>query len=281
MARPTPAANRAGGLGDLTVARDSGTIVFTAPTLPGAAEADAERLAKRKDAGVSAILHESYPIRQWDHELGPAEPRLFVLDEGEARDLTPDAGTALVGQTAAVTPDGTTVITGWWEPTGRGDKRSELVAIDVASGERRTSVGEAGADFQGPVISPDGRFVVCQRETHGNTDEPLDDTFWLVPLDPLNRGAAGELATGLDLWPGGPAWSPDNRRPSYFHADQRGRRPIFALDLGSGEVAGSPTTTPPTPSSRRHRTAATSTPCVGIDAEPVAVRINLKTSPEC
>ena len=47
--------------------------------MPGGsdAEADEERRKKRKDAGVSAILHETYPVRYWDHDLGPAVPHLF------------------------------------------------------------------------------------------------------------------------------------------------------------------------------------------------------------
>ena len=34
-------------------------------------------VVQRKDAGVTAILHETYPIRHWDHDLGPATPHLF------------------------------------------------------------------------------------------------------------------------------------------------------------------------------------------------------------
>jgi dipeptidyl aminopeptidase/acylaminoacyl peptidase len=265
--------NRPGGLGGVVVAAGTGTVVFTASTMPGDAGADPERRTERKDAGVSAILHESYPIRYWDHELGPALPRLFVLeDDGEARDLTPDADAALFEQSAAVTPDGSTVITGWWVPTGRGDHRSELVAIDVASGARRTLVSEAAADFSAPVVSPDGRFAICSRESHGDTAEPLDTALWLVPLD---GGEARDLTPGLDLWPGGAAWSPDSGTV-YFQADQRGRRPVFAVDLAASKVTriteddAAYTQVAAAPDGR-HLYALRS----GIGAEPVAVRFEL------
>ena len=74
----------------LTVARDAGTIAFAAATLPGDAAADRERRNKRADAGITAILHEDYPVRHWDHELGPDQPRLFIL-RPDARDLAGQA----------------------------------------------------------------------------------------------------------------------------------------------------------------------------------------------
>lgn len=33
---------------------------------------------ERKDAKVAAILHDSYPVRYWDHDLGPQSPHWFV-----------------------------------------------------------------------------------------------------------------------------------------------------------------------------------------------------------
>ena len=78
-----PVAVRAGITAPVT-ARDAGTIAFVAATLPGDEAADQDRRKKRADAGVTAILHEGYPIRSWDHELGPDEPRLFVLAEAGA-----------------------------------------------------------------------------------------------------------------------------------------------------------------------------------------------------
>src|SRR6202012_1685560 len=97
----------------------------------------------RKDAGVSAILHETLPVRYWDHDLGPDEPRLFTADAAgkpEPRDLTPDAGQALSEQAAALSPDGQTAATGWWQWRDGVQAYSELVTIDVAAGGGRTVV---------------------------------------------------------------------------------------------------------------------------------------------
>ncbi|MGC8059535.1 hypothetical protein ACP3WF_23840, partial [Salmonella enterica] len=58
-------------------------VVVTAPLLTGAADEDqhAALHAAREDASVNAILHTSYPVRHWDHDLGPARPALFTVDE--------------------------------------------------------------------------------------------------------------------------------------------------------------------------------------------------------
>jgi len=234
-------AARGGQIAALTVARDAGTIAFTAATLPGDARADRERRKERADAGITAILHEGYPVRQWDHELGPDQPRLFVLlpDAGgltaaagpDPQDVTPQAGQALVEQQAALTPDGSTAVTGWWITEGAA-QHSELVAIDLATGGRRTLLAREDADFTAPVAAPDGRAVVCAGQVHGTIDRVPYHGLWLVPLD---QAPPRELLTGLDLWPENPAWSPDSAR-IYFTADQNGRGPVFVLDVQAGSV---------------------------------------------
>src|SRR5918996_2220457 len=68
------------GIDALRVAGDAGTVVYRTGVHPGAddLEADARRHRARRDAGVTAQLFETYPIRFWDHYLGPREPQLFV-----------------------------------------------------------------------------------------------------------------------------------------------------------------------------------------------------------
>src|SRR6185312_7257776 len=96
-----------GGVTVAEVARDAGAIVVCAPVLPGAggqggsgfrppvagtagngdSAADDTRLRQeRKDAGITAILHESAPVRFWDHDLGPDQPRLFAVDPDQVQE---------------------------------------------------------------------------------------------------------------------------------------------------------------------------------------------------
>ncbi len=237
-----------GGVEAVAVARDAGTLVYSAPTFRGTAvgDEDAAMRKARKDAGVSAILHESGRLRYWDHDLSPEQLRLLAADvpapagpgeEADAglakpRDLTSDPGRALDEQSFDLTPDGHAVVTGWVVPEASAEERSEVVVIDVATGDRRALLSEAGLDYGDARVSPDGRLVVAARTTHETYDRPSDVTLVVTPL------AASEprdLLTGFDRYPSEAVWAHDCGSV-FFTADDEGRRPVFRVDLASGEV---------------------------------------------
>ncbi|MGW4637318.1 S9 family peptidase [Sphaerisporangium sp. NPDC004334] len=225
-------ADRPGGIGAVETAGDG--VVFTADVLDGDAASEAERRKARKDAGISAVLHEGYPVRFWDHDLGPARTRLFAAALpalAEPRDLTPDPGGALQEVSFALTPDGSTVVTSWGVPLPTGGVRFELVAIDVATGERRTLVSDPALEVAGLVtVSPDGRHVACLMMRPGAVDRPVEYTLWIGPLE---AGQDGGQASTVALPAAGVAWAPDSGS-LYVAADDHGRRPIFKVSL-SGE----------------------------------------------
>ena len=289
-----------GGVTAAEVAADAGTVVLSSPVLPAAGEggnsaADDARLRKeRGDAGVTAILHESAPIRYWDHDLGPDQPRLFAVDPdrirdadgGEAgkpeefaglRDLTPEPGRALDEQAFEVTPDGASVLIGWWQWDPAGQSHAELVTIDAATGKRRVLLSAPEYNFERPRVSPDGRLVVCERETQNTPECPPDVTLVLLAVN--GAGAAGEtgrdLLPGLDRWPGDAAWSPDSAAV-YFAADDGGRRPVFRVDVQTGEVTrvtgdhGAYTDLHPAPDGRYLYALRSA-----VDSPPTPVRIDL------
>ncbi len=73
-------ATRPGGVGHVVVARRDGLVVLASATMPAATsgEDDEERRKARKERKVTAILHESYPVRSWDTDLGPDQTRLLA-----------------------------------------------------------------------------------------------------------------------------------------------------------------------------------------------------------
>ena len=79
---------RASGVSSVVTAAAADRVAVTAPLLPGADDEDSqEKLHKvRKDSSVKAILHTGYPVRFWDHDLGPARPSLFVLGEEQSEE---------------------------------------------------------------------------------------------------------------------------------------------------------------------------------------------------
>jgi dipeptidyl aminopeptidase/acylaminoacyl peptidase len=231
---------RPGGLDAPAVAREAGTVVATSMTLPGSTsgEDDAERRKARRDRKVSGILHAGHPVRFWGSDLGPDEARLVVADWTAAesglqwRDLTPAPGGGLVDTEHDITPDGRTVVTGWWVAGPRGAARSIVVAIDVATGERRVLADDPGYEFGGPVVSPDGTQVVCWREALSTPDSPPD--IRLVVL-PIAGGVARDVAPGWDRWAGTPRWTSDGRALLVV-ADEGGRAPVFRIALADGSV---------------------------------------------
>jgi dipeptidyl aminopeptidase/acylaminoacyl peptidase len=322
-----------GGVTAAETARDATAVVVGAPVLPGAASGngtsgngtsgngtgedaagqDARLRQERKDAGITAILHESAPIRFWDHDLGPDQPRLFALDlapespedpatevaarapEGQdsdqtervayspgLRDLTPEPGRALDGAAFELTPDGASVITGWWQWYPAGESHCELVIIDTASGKRRVLLSVPEFDFDNPRVSPDGRFIACLREQHGTAERPVNVTAVVLDVDGAGEGGEGgrDLLPGFDRWPGDLAWSHDSRA-LYFAADDGGRRPVFRVDLESGEVTrvtaddGAYTDLNPGPDGRYLYALR-----AAVDCPPTPVRLDLVTGAE-
>jgi dipeptidyl aminopeptidase/acylaminoacyl peptidase len=229
------------GVGALVAASQAPVVALRAELFSDSdgLEQDAEKGKRRKDSGTTAVLFDGYPIRYWDHELGPRHARLLRLSadpEGEPpagpgagpEDLTGDRGVALCEAQLSLSPDGKTVVATSWRSIGKGFVETDLVLID--SGGLRVLATDA--DFSAPSISPDGRSVAVVRELRGSPDSAMDVTLWLIDRE---TGEGRDLTPGVDLWPATPVWAADGRA-LYFSADARGHRPIFRVELDTGQV---------------------------------------------
>ncbi|MFC7403565.1 S9 family peptidase [Georgenia alba] len=244
-------ARHPGGVEAVAVGRTAGSVLVQASAMPSAADLRTEeRLRKeRKEKKVAAILHTGYPVRYWDHDLGPAAPRLYACDlDGrlagtpsaaatdeplELRDLTPDAGTHLVRAGHDVAPDGSFVVSEWRVPEGRASVRSDLVRIDVATGERTTLLAaDHEYEFGSPLVSPDGTAVAYVRRERSSRERPPRPSLWLLDLA---SGSSRPLTEGWDRWPGEAAWLPDGSGLLVI-ADEDGRAPVFRVEVADGGV---------------------------------------------
>lgn len=251
-----PLAARPGGISAVVAAPDAPVFAVFSPTLAAATDAadDARRRAARSRAKVTAILHQGYPVRYWDADLGPAGPRLLTAglpDPGTGtedaapplRDVTADAGVhGLRESSAAFTPDGTTLVTDWHVAEARGASRSVLFAIDVATG-RRTTLADGGSedpaavvDFTAPAVSADGARVAACWESRSSASEPVDRGLALVPVD--GSAPPTPVAGDWDRWPHHAVWSHDGSA-LFVTADSDFAGPVFRVpvDLG-GERPG-------------------------------------------
>jgi dipeptidyl aminopeptidase/acylaminoacyl peptidase len=235
-----------GGVSGIAAARSAQRFLATAAAFggTGSAEEDAAKRKARAGAGVNAILHESGPVRFWDHDVGPDGLRLHAGDAAaaasadetgaELRDLTPNCVRELDEQAFCLSPDGSTAVTGWRLLLPGGDNREELVVIDLETAKRRTLLGASGTDFAAPAVSADGRQVVAIRIEHDSYDRPGDLSLVVVPLNGADAGPR-DLLAGFDRQPLSATWAPDGESV-YFTTDDNGRRPVFAVSTSTGAV---------------------------------------------
>ncbi len=251
---------RPGGVTGVAVARASGAVLVGSPTLPSSADAadDARRRALRADTRTSGVLHDSLPVRVWDHDLGPDRVRLLVVegvgtadgagggplagsggaagsgdDRLALRDLTGHVGPAVPDDPAwALTADGTTAVTEWRFPEARADHRVGLVAIDVATCERRTLLDDPRYEHVSPAPAPSGALVAALRWRRSSPTDPVD--VGIVVVDTAT-GEQRELAQGWDRWPASLTWDADGAG-LLVTADDGGRCPVFRVDLATGAV---------------------------------------------
>ena len=232
-----------GGVDGLATARAAAVIAFGAGVFPGAADfaADSERGKARKEAAVGALLFENeYPVRHWDHWLGPRRRRIFAAtlgDDPEAalatpHDVDPDVAPSTFEETGfALAADGRTLVAARNDASELPRIRTDLVAVDLATGERR-ALTPGDAWYHAPAVSPDGRTVATIRESIGSPNEATAVSLVLVDLA---TGAQRTLAIELDRWPESPVWAADGSAV-FFTADDSGHHPAFRVDLADGRV---------------------------------------------
>jgi dipeptidyl aminopeptidase/acylaminoacyl peptidase len=232
-----PLLSVAGGIRAIATARDTDTVVVRVQLFPeaGGLGEDAEKGKHRKEAGTSAILYETFPIRYWDHDLGPRWSRLLRLrgvlrdERPEAEDLTPEAMNNMEEGSFSLAPDGETVVSTWTRAIGKGFRKEDLVAI--RGGERRT-LAAGDLNYGQPQVSPDGLKVVASAEDEGTMERATRIRLW---LGDLREGGGRVVAEDFANWPEAPVWAPDGSAV-YFAADETLQRPIFRLDTATGDV---------------------------------------------
>ncbi len=256
--------NPGDGIASFEVARDSGHVVVTTtvpvgpvPAPPDQAATDgaeattpppdpaAALRAARKKAGVSARLHDRFPVRFWDHDLGPGRPQIHVHDHLGADRLTDPLAVVDPAEPAqrvresAIAPDGTrlAVAVDVRDPADPAAVRVRLELRPVAGGAEGDGAGEIvadepGADHEMPVITPDGRWLLWIREEHAAPGRAPAQSLMARPLE------GGDASTVVESgrWAIRSVTGAPDPDAVLVVADEHGHAPIFRLSLADGSV---------------------------------------------
>ena len=242
-----PILRRPGGIGGITCAWSAETVLVSAPLLPGAVDEEQHaRLHRhRQETSVKAILHSSYPIRHWDHDLGPAQPHLFALEQGSAeqenaaqnstdhrlRSISAGIGSRYTGE-VHLSPDGTTALMGETILEAGAERRSAVAQVDTATGERRIIADDPQKDFSPGPISPDGQYAIISVSQRPVPAEPMRPVLQLLDLESLEMTP---LAEGADRWLSPASWLPDSSTVLAL-GDDDGRGPVWRISLATGQA---------------------------------------------
>jgi dipeptidyl aminopeptidase/acylaminoacyl peptidase len=222
---------RPGGVGGFAVAAGSGHVAFAASLLPGARGTAEDALLResREKAKVTAILHESSPVRFWDSDIGPGVPHVYVgrLDAPDGEEPVDAGARGQVAEGIAVSADGSLVaFTALAGPLAH-DKALTVVVADSATGKWLHVLESPDHDFTSPAFTPDGRSVVCLRVTRHTWEAPGDITLWRHDLDAPHGDDGRDLTPGFDQWPAAPVVARTGE--VFFTADEQGHCPVFRL----------------------------------------------------
>jgi dipeptidyl aminopeptidase/acylaminoacyl peptidase len=264
----------AGGVsGIAATGADTGTVIISADLLPSShdLEGDAAGKAKRAEAKVAAILHESYPVRYWDHDLGPEEPHLLALDLANLSDsIAPPTAPTSDSAAASEKASGT-------EGAGATAAATAYPA-DLRRPRDLTPQPGRSADTAGQALSADGtvlivaarrqeqrsgRYVLISIDVETGQHTTLFDeegvdfesptisndgativytrTVFSTPEGPTDQeiwtadvdgSSPRRLAEGWDRWATSITFDFDDTA-IIVTADQGGRGPIFRISLSS------------------------------------------------
>lgn len=253
---------RAGGVSAVVTCPGSDQVAVVAPRLLGAAdEAAQHRLhTARDEASVKAILHTGYPVRYWDHDLGPSRDHLFMAEEAGAqndgdqtdgrqsnadqtgaaahqpwplRSIGSDLGARFTGD-VHLNAEGTQALIGVRISEARAEVRGTLALVDTATGQRRDLADDPERSFEPGPINPAGTHAVVVSSRIPTPQRALQPVLQLLDL---STGELTDLAPEVDLW-----LSPGSSRPWLNDteflaiADQDGRGAVFHINTATGEV---------------------------------------------
>jgi dipeptidyl aminopeptidase/acylaminoacyl peptidase len=258
----------------LAAARAAATLVLSAAAQVSSADeaGHAELTALRRKRKIAAILHESYPVRFWDHDLGGTDVRVLAADlppastdpsadpasgastddartgdvrTGDSRPVDDDADLALGADLRDLTPsrgcplgtvrgvsDDGSTAVLDWSEPAAGGARRDVVVAVDPGSGRSEPLARDDVDDFHSAVLSPDGRLVACVREVASTPERCVDMH--LWLVDRTAGTSRRVAADWDAWPTPQAFSPDGST-LYVTLDEQGHGPLYALDLATGE----------------------------------------------
>jgi dipeptidyl aminopeptidase/acylaminoacyl peptidase len=263
------------GVASFRFAARADRMALFAPVLPGVAhDKQRETAAERAKKGSSLRRFTRQPVRHWDHWLHEnpefANTHLIVCDAsgGDRVDLTPQAQREFaIEPHLDISADGQRIVVTSSLPGNDRELDSQLLLIDLDSGQRRLLPQPPVCSTEEALFSPDGTQIAAIRSTRSTQAAPRP----LLTLIDVASGEARTLAEGWDRWPALADWSADGKQ-LLVTADDDGLVPVYAIDALQGDL---------TPLSTRAAGGSYSSVTALADGRVAAIHASILDAPEC
>lgn len=241
--------------------RDGKWIAFVSAVWPEYsskpfAESDALNKKRKEEADknpVKARVFKKLFFRHWDEWVEDKRQHLFVVPApdpslalgagSEPRDVTPGdrdayptSSTFSVGDDFTFTPDSKHLVyTAGPERDEAWSTNVDLCRVSIEGGKVRCLTAENQAADNGPVFSPDGKYLAYRAQHRAGFEADRWEIMLMNADGGMPKAPPRSLTADVDLSADALLWSPDSGT-IYFTAEEKGSKPIFAVAVKDGKV---------------------------------------------
>jgi dipeptidyl aminopeptidase/acylaminoacyl peptidase len=249
VGKPRQVTNISTGAEGAVWSPDGKNIVFVSKVYPDAKNdtENKQRDEELKKSKVKAKIFTTLFYRHWNAYTEFKRSHLFAISAdadssqpNSARDLTPGDHDVppfnLGGQDMyAISPDGQEfAYTSNIDEIEATSTNNEIFIVPMAGGTPKKISTSPSSDST-PLYSPDGKYLAWRSQARAG----FEADKWRLLVQDRQSGKTRDLTEKFDRPVGSFTWFPSTPTTIWFSAEDRGRSPIFLIDL-NGNILVSP-----------------------------------------